>query len=112
MWRVSAMIRPHASSAVGLGSPRVPHTVTPCSRAASMSIDALPIPVVTSSRRLAREASRFAVNGVRSRIATIASNSHRRSRSTPSLTMWSWKTVTSAASPSDSHGPYRRATSW
>ena len=57
------------------GSPRppVPHTVTPRSRAASMSIAALAMPVVTSSRRSGSLASRLAVNGVRSRIATTTS---------------------------------------
>ena len=67
------MISPQASSAVGLGSDAVPQTVIPSSRAASMSIDALPIPVVTSSLRSVSEARRFAVNGVRSRIATTTS---------------------------------------
>ncbi len=64
------MISPQASSAVGVGSDAVPQTVIPSSRAAAMSIDALPIPVVTSSSRSFSEARRFAVNGVRSRMAT------------------------------------------
>ena len=69
-----------------------------------MSIDALPIPVVTSSRRSGSEASRLAVNGVRSRIATTTSKPASRSRTTPSSSMWSWKTVTSASGASASHG--------
>jgi hypothetical protein len=99
------MISPHASSGVGLVSEPVPQTSTPSSRAASMSIAALPMPVVTRRRRFGSEVSRLAVNGVRSRIATTTSKSASRSRSTPSLEMWSWKTVSSTASPSSSHGP-------
>jgi hypothetical protein len=53
----------------------VPHTVTPCFAAASRSIDALRIPVVTSSLSFGSRSNSHASNGVRSRIATTMSNS-------------------------------------
>ncbi len=64
----------------------MPQTTTPRAVAASMSIDAFPIPVVTSSRSRGRRSSRPAPNGVRSRMATTASNGASRSASgsTPS----------------------------
>ena len=73
MCRASPMISPHVSSTVGAVRPAVPHTRMSSAAAASMSIAALPMPVVTSSLRLGSEASRGPVNGVRSRIATITS---------------------------------------
>ena len=57
--------------------PPVPHTVTPRAAAASRSIAALPMPVVTSSRSRGSWPSRSASNGVRSRIATTTSYGSR-----------------------------------
>ena len=63
MCRSSARIRPQVSSAVDEPMPPVPHTVTPRAAAASRSIDALPMPVVTSSRSRGSWPSRVRVEG-------------------------------------------------
>ncbi len=89
---------------------RVPHTTTPCAAAASRSIAAFAIPVVTSSRRRGSRASRSAPNGVRSRIATSTSNGASRSASASGAARWSVKTVTSASRSSQAAND--RATSW
>ena len=104
-WVLLAHVPALAAIGAALGNPPVPQTVMPSSRAASMSIEALPMPVVTSSFKSGSDASRSAVNGVRSRIATITSKSASMSRTTPSRSRWSWKYVISAAGFSDSHGP-------
>ena len=57
--------------------PPVPHTVTPRSAAAAISMAALPMPVVTSSRSRGSWPSVAASKGVRSRIATITSYGSR-----------------------------------
>ena len=98
------------SSAVGLGSERVPHTTTPRADAAAMSIDAFAMPVVTSRRRRGSRSSSAAGNGVRSRMATIASNGASRSASGSIPSRWSWKKATSASR--SSHGANDRATRW
>ena len=73
------MIKPQASSAVGPPTLGVPHTVTPRSRAAAMSMDALRMPLVTSSLRFGRRSSRPRRNGVRSRMTQMTSNPCNRS---------------------------------
>ena len=65
---------PQVSSAVEDATPPVPHTVIPRAAAAARSMDALDMPVVTSSRSRGSPPSRSASNGVRSRIATMTSN--------------------------------------
>ena len=85
--RVSAIIIPIVSSGIALPEPPVPHTVMPWRAAASRSIEALAIPVVTSSRRAGSAASTSAVNGVRSRIATTMSLSASRRTSAVSSAM-------------------------
>ncbi len=57
--------------------PPVPHTVTPRAAAASRSIAALPMPVVTSSRSRGSWPSLVASKAVRSRIATTTSYGSR-----------------------------------
>jgi hypothetical protein len=86
----------------------VPHTVTPCARAASRSMAALPMPVVTSSRRLGSRSNTSAGNGVRSLMATTISQSWTAATSSSVLAKCSRKlaarTLDQPASPS--------ATSW
>ena len=93
------------SSAVEAPRDPVPHTVTPRAVAASTSIAAFAIPVVTSSRSSGSRSSTRAGNGVRSRIATTASKPRSRSTSASSSATWSRNTSTSA-SPT---GPSSRA---
>ena len=57
----------------GLGGARVPHTVMPSEDAASRSMAAFLMPVVTSNRSRGRLDSTAAGNGVRSRMATTMS---------------------------------------
>ena len=102
MCRSSPRISPQVRPAVGPGMIRVPQTTTPCAVAASRSIAAFAIPVVTSSRKRGSRASRSAPNGVRSRIATSTSNGASRSASRSAPSTWSVKTVTSASR--SSHG--------
>jgi hypothetical protein len=77
MCRSSARISPQVSSAVAEPVPPVPHTVTPRPAAAAISMAALPMPVVTSSRSRGSWPSVAASNGVRSRIATTTSYGSR-----------------------------------
>ena len=65
---------PQVSSAVDVPIPPVPHTVIPRAAAASRSMDAFDMPVVTSSRNRGSWPSRSASNAVRSRMATMTSN--------------------------------------
>ena len=83
----------------------MPQTVIPRSRAASTSIDALRIPVVTSSFRFGSRSSTSRGNGVRSRMATTTANGVSSSVGT-----WSRKTVRSTGSRSQS--PWASATPW
>ena len=73
------MIRPQASSAVGPPTLGVPQTVTPRSRATAMSMEALRMPLVTSSLRSGSRSNRPRRNGVRSRITQTISNRCSRS---------------------------------
>ena len=107
---VTARISAQVSSAVAPALPRVPHTVTPAAAQAATSMEALRMPVVTSSRRLGSSAIRSAVNGVRSRIATITSNGRSSAASSPVSAMWLAKVTTGAASESQS--AQVSATSW
>jgi hypothetical protein len=68
---------PQVSSAVDEPAPPVPQTVTPCAEAAARSIEALDMPVVTSSRSFGSWLSRAASKKVRSRIATTTSYGSR-----------------------------------
>ncbi len=91
--RVSAIIIPIVSSGIALpGTARAAHGDPPAA-AASRSIEALAIPVVTRSRSAGSAASTSAVNGVRSRIATTMSL--RASRSTNAGTSAMWSVITS-----------------
>ena len=56
-------------------APPVAHTVTPCAFAASRSMDALRLPVVTSSLSLGSFSNMARGNGVRSRMTPTISNS-------------------------------------
>ena len=85
------------SSGVAPPVPRVPHTVTPAWLAAPTSIDAFAIPVVTSSRRPGSSRMRSAVNGVRSRIATITSNGRSSATRSAVSAMWPWNGTMSDA---------------
>ncbi len=89
---------PQVSSAVEEPTPPVPHTVIPCAAAASRSIDALDMPVVTSSRSRGSWPSRSASNGVRSRIATMTSNGSSALTSASVRAMCEVKTWISARS--------------
>ena len=101
---------PTSARRPGSAAPPVPHTTTPRAAAAARSIDAFAMPVVTSRRSRGRRSSSSASNGVRSRIATIASNGASRAASASLPATWSEKNVTSASRAS--HGPNDRATSW
>jgi hypothetical protein len=76
----------------------VPQTTTPRERAASRSIDAFAIPVVTSSRSASRRSNRARVNGVRSRIATTTSKPSSRATSASSSATCSRNDSTDASS--------------
>jgi len=78
-----------------MGCPPVPQTVTPRSRAAAISMAALPIPVVTSSRSCGSSDSRPAPKAVRSRIATMTSNGLSAAASASCRSMCSVNTVIS-----------------
>ena len=65
----------NASSAVARPAPPVLHTVTLCALAASRSMEALRLPVVTSRRSLGSFSNSARENGVRSRMMPITSNS-------------------------------------
>jgi len=64
---------PQVSSAAAEPTPPVPHTVIPPAAAASRSMDAFDMPVVTSSFSRGSWLSRSASNAVRSRMATMTS---------------------------------------
>ena len=107
--RTRARISAQVSSGVAAPLPPVPHTVTPAAAAAATSIDALRIPVVTSSRRSGSSRSRSAVNGVRSRIATTTSNGRNSAARSAVSAMCPWNGTTSVA-PSDAQSALCRAT--
>ena len=88
---------PQVSSAVGEPRPPVPHTVTPRAAAAATSMDALAMPVVTSSRSRGSRASRSASNAVRSRMATMTSYGTRALTSASVRAMCWAKTSISAS---------------
>ena len=83
----------------------------PRSRAAAMSIEALAMPVVTSSGRFGRRASRLRVNGVRSRIATTTSK-RREPRGEPGVSQVVVEDLDLRSGASVAHGPRSRATPW
>ena len=107
--RTRDKIRAQVSSGVAPPLPPVPHTVTPAAVAAGTSIDAFRIPVVTSSRRFGSSRRRSAVNGVRSRIATITSNGRSSATRSAVSGMCPWNGTISAA-PSDAQSALCRAT--
>ena len=110
--RVSAMIIPIVSSGIALPEPVVPQTATPRCFAASRSIDALAMPVVTSSRRFGRAAITRAGNGVRSRMATTTSlPARRRINSSSSARCWLLTSTVNCARTAD-QSALARATPW
>jgi hypothetical protein len=96
--RTSDRISAQVSSGVAPAVPPVPHTVIPAAFAAATSIDALCMPVVTSSLRFGSSRSRSAGSGVRSRIATITSNGRSSATRSAVSAMWLWNVVTWAPS--------------
>jgi hypothetical protein len=108
--RVTARISAQVSSGVAPGEPEVPQTVTPAAAQAATSIEALRIPVVTSSRRFGSSPIRSAVNGVRSRIATMTSNGRSSAARSPVSAMWLENVTISA--PSASQPALPSATCW
>ena len=103
--RAQARISAQVSSAVLCRAPPVPHTVTPWSRQAAMSIAALRGPVVTSSRRSPRRSSTERVNAVRSRMATTIGAPASAATSCASSARCSSWTTSSMRSPSDAQSP-------
>jgi len=89
---------PQVSSAVAEPMPPVPHTVIPRPPAASRSMDAFDMPVVTSRRSRGSWLSRSASNGVRSRMATTTSYGSRALTSASVRPMCWAKTWISASS--------------
>ncbi|MHC2681637.1 hypothetical protein ACVJDU_003201 [Bradyrhizobium diazoefficiens] len=75
MPRVSSRIRPMVSGAVGSREYCVPPIATPFAFAASMSIEALRMPDVSSSFSFGKLSNRLLGNAVRSRIAQTISKS-------------------------------------
>ncbi len=110
MLRATARMRPHASSVVDPTEPDVPHTVTSCFAAASRSIDALRIPVVTSSLSFGSRSNSHASNGVRSRIATMMSNSASAFTSASRSSMCSLNTRVLTCPPSGLQSATLKAT--
>jgi len=72
------MISAQVSSVGGVGLESVPQTVMPRARAAARSMDALRMPLVTSSFNRGNRSSKAAGKGVRSRMMTRISASVRR----------------------------------
>ena len=112
IWRASARIRPHVSSAVAKPSDPVPHTTTPSSRAASTSIAAFWLPVVISSSSLGSLSSSSRGNGVRSRIATTISKSCSRSATASMSSRWSENVWTSVPAGRTDQSATSIATLW
>ncbi len=110
--RTSARIKPQVNSAVGYGSIGVPQTTMPRRVAASRSIEALAIPVVTRRRNSERRPSNASPNGVRSRIATATAYGASRAATAPSSRRWSRNASTRARSPSTLQSAIWSATSW
>ena len=107
-WRASARMSAHVRSVVGAPAPGAPQTVTPRSAQAARSIEALRRPVVTSSRSAGRRSIRERGKGVRSRIATSASNGARRSATASSSATWS-ENASTASLPAGAPTPPGRA---
>jgi hypothetical protein len=110
--RVRAIIIPIVSSGIALPEPPVPQTVMPRSAAAARSIEALAIPVVTSSRSAGNAASTSAGNGVRSRMATTMSLRASRPTSAAGSAMWSVSTSTVCMACTADQSALASATSW
>jgi hypothetical protein len=101
---------PQVSSAVEAWLPPVPQTVIPRSPAAARSMDALAIPVVTSSRSRGSWFSRSASKAVLSRIATITSYGPRALTSASVRPMCWAKTSISASARTPDQSALARAT--
>jgi hypothetical protein len=103
---------PQVSSAVDDPMPPVPHTVIPRAAAASRSMDALPMPVVTSRRSRGSRPSRSASNGVRSRMATMTSYGSSALTSASVRAMCCAKTSIWASSRTADQSALANATCW
>ena len=98
------------SGAVGSRPHCVPHSTTPWSLAASMSIAALRMPEVINSFRFGRAANIVRGNGVRSRMAQMISKSLSALAAASEVLNGSLKTVTSTRSESLDQSATLRAT--
>ena len=85
--RANPRINAQVSSAGGLLSLAVPHTVTSACAAAARSTDALRMPLVINRRNSGSRANNSAGNGVRSRMTT----STWQSRTAPTRSSWDAK---------------------
>src|SRR5215468_7187610 len=112
MWRVSSSIRPMAMPEVGLPNEPVPHTVTPRSAAAAMSIEALRMPVVMRSLRSGNFSRTARGKAVRSRMAQMILNPCRALMTFSAPPRCSLNTLMSTSPETFDQSATFRATFW